>query len=98
MQEKLFIKNRKGQKIAVLIEKPENPKGLAFVMHGLGGFKEQPHIPTFAEVFLENNYTVVRFDTTNSIGESEGKMEDVTITSFSEDLEDVISWAKSQEL
>ena len=96
MQEKLFIKNRKGQKIAVLIEKPENPKGLAFVMHGLGGFKEQPHIQTFAQAFLENGYITVRFDTTNTIGESGGKMEDVTVTSSYEDLEDLIEWSKSQ--
>ena len=97
MQEKLFIKNRKGQKIAVLVEKPENPKGLAFVMHGLGGFKEQPHIQTFAEAFLRNGYTTVRFDSTNTIGESEGRMEDITATSSFEDLEDVINWAESQE-
>lgn len=42
--EKVKIKNRKGQKIAVVVEKLEEQKGLAFVMHGLGGFKEQPHI------------------------------------------------------
>ncbi|MDO8574309.1 MAG: alpha/beta hydrolase [bacterium] len=96
MQEKLFIQNRKGQKIAVLVERPENPKGLAFVMHGLGGFKEQPHIKTFAEAFLENNYTVVRFDTTNTFGESEGNYEDATTTNYYEDLEGLIEWAKSQ--
>lgn len=94
---KEFIKNRKGQKIAVLVERQENQRGLAFVMHGLGGFKEQLHIQAFAEAFLDNGYTVVRFDTTNTIGESEGKMEDVTVTNSYEDLEDVIHWAKSQE-
>ena len=94
---KLFIKNRRGQKIAVLVERPENLKGLAFVMHGLGGFKEQPHIQAFAEAFLENGYTVVRFDTTNTFGESEGNYEDATTTNYYEDLEDVIEWAKSQE-
>lgn len=95
--EKLFIENRKGQRMAVLIEKPENPKGLAFVMHGLGGFKEQSHIQTFAEAFLDNSYTVVRFDTTNTFGESEGDYEDATTTNYYEDLEDIIEWAKSQE-
>ena len=94
---KLNIKNRKGQKIVVLLEKSENQKGLAFVMHGLGGFKEQPHIMTFADAFKENGFTVVRFDTTNSIGESDGKYEDATTTNYYEDLEDVIAWSKSQE-
>jgi pimeloyl-ACP methyl ester carboxylesterase len=97
---KLFIKNRKKQKIAVIIDKPLNSKkqkGLAFVMHGLGGFKEQPHIQAFAEAFREQDYLVVRFDTTNSIGESDGKFEDATITNYYDDLEDVINWAKKQE-
>jgi len=95
--EKEVIKNRKGQNIAVIIEKPENQKDLAFVMHGLGGFKEQPHIQTIAEVFKEKGYTVIKFDTTNTIGESDGKLELATVTNYYEDLEDVIRWAQVQE-
>ena len=60
-------------------------------MHGLGGFKEQKHIQTFADAFLENNFTVVLFDTTHTYGESEGKYEDATTTNYYEDLEDVIT-------
>jgi pimeloyl-ACP methyl ester carboxylesterase len=96
MQEKTFIKNRKDQKIAVLIEKPEHPKGLVFVMHGLSGFKEQPHIEAYANAFFKNGYTAIRFDTTNTFGESDGNYEDATTTNYYEDLEDVINWAKSQ--
>lgn len=69
MIEKLFIDNRKDQKISVIVEKTENQKGLAFVMHGLGGFKEQNHIQTFAEAFKEENFTAIRFDTTNIVKE-----------------------------
>src|SRR3990172_2106423 len=94
---KEFIKNRKSQKIVVLVEGRENKVGLVFVMHGLGGFKEQPHIQAMAEAFLENGYTVVRFDTTNTFGESDGKYEDATITNYYVDLEDVIKWAGGQE-
>lgn len=94
--EKLFIKNRKGQKVAVIVEKSANQRGLAFVMHGLGGFKEQDHIQTFAEAFREKGFTVVRFDTTNTFGESDGNYENATTTNYYEDLEDVINWAKSQ--
>ncbi|MDO8600452.1 MAG: alpha/beta fold hydrolase [bacterium] len=96
MEEKIFINNRRGQKISVLIEKSENQRGLVFVMHGLGGFKEQPHILLYAKAFFENDYTVVRFDTTNSIGESGGAYEDATATNYYEDLEDVIEWTESQ--
>lgn len=49
--EKLFIKNRKDQKVAVLVEGEGNTKGLAFIMHGLGGFKEQAHLQVMAEAF-----------------------------------------------
>ncbi len=93
---KLFIKNRKSQKISVLVEENNSPTGLVFIMHGLGGFKEQHHINAMADAFKQNNYTVIRFDTTNSIGESEGSYEDATTTNYYEDLEDLICWAEKQ--
>ena len=96
MEQKVFIKNRKGQRMAVIVEEAKLPKGLAFVMHGLGGFKEQPHIMTMAEMLMENGYTTVRFDTTNTFGESDGNYEDATTTNYYEDLEDVIGWAEKQ--
>lgn len=88
--EKLFIKNRKEQNISVIIERNESQKGLAFVMHGLSGFKEQTHIETIANAFKEKGFTTVRFDTTNTFGESDGRYEDATTTNYYEDLEDVI--------
>lgn len=93
---KLFIANRKNQKLSVIVEGAEKQGPLAFVMPGLGGWKDQPHIKTFADAFLENGFTVVRFDTTNSYGESEGNYEDATTTNYYEDLEDVVFWAKGQ--
>lgn len=95
--EKLIIKNRKDQKIVVVLEKQENQKGLVFVMHGLGGFKEQPHVQTFKEAFREESFTTILFDSTNTLGESEGKYEEATTTNYFEDLEDVIEWAKTQD-
>lgn len=94
--QKLNIKSRKGKSIVVLVEKAQNPKGLAIVMHGLSGNKEQPHIATFADAFKEKGYTVVRFDTTNTFGESDGRYEDATVTNYVEDLDDVIVWTKTQ--
>lgn len=97
--EKLFIINRKGQKIAVVVENTENVntrQGLAFVMHGLGGFKESPQTRVAADALLKNGYVVASFDTTNTFGESDGRYEDATTTNYYEDLEDVINWTKSQ--
>lgn len=94
---KQFIKNRKNQNIAVLIEKRKNSKGLVVIEHGNSGNKEQQHIDVFANAFKNNNYDVLRFDATNSFGESDGNYIDATLTSFYQDLEDVIFWAKKQD-
>lgn len=93
---KQFIQSRNGKKISVLIEGEENTKGLAFIFHGLGGFKEQVHLQAFADVFLEKGFTVVRFDARNTFGESEGRYEEATVENYYEDLEDVINWAQLQ--
>jgi pimeloyl-ACP methyl ester carboxylesterase len=95
--EKLFIKNRDNRNVSVVVETPNNPVGLVFLMHGLGANKEKPHIIKAAKVFLDNNYTVVRFDTINSCGESDGNFEDATVTNYYADLEDVINWSKKQD-
>ncbi|MCX6780079.1 MAG: alpha/beta fold hydrolase [Candidatus Magasanikbacteria bacterium] len=95
--EKIFIKNRKDQKVCVVVDKNPNSKGLVFLMHGLGGFKEQPQIQTIAETFFAKGFTCILFDTTNTFGESDGKYEEATTTNYYQDLEDVIGWAKSQE-
>lgn len=91
------IKNRKDLKIVGDILIPNNPKGLSFTLHGLGGFKDQLHIQTLVKALIENNYIVVNFDATNSIGESEGKYEDATMQKHYEDLVDVVNWVKTQE-
>lgn len=95
--EKISIKNRKGQKVVIVVDVAPEQKGLAFVMHGLGSSKNSPRITLIAQTFLEKGFTAVRFDTTNTFGESDGNYEDATITNYYEDLEDVIKWAKGLE-
>lgn len=94
---KLEIKNRKNQKIIVLIEENPNQKGLSFVMHGLGGNKNSALIEDFRNSFYEKGFTVVRFDTTNTFGESDGDYSNATVSNYYEDLEDVIFWASKQD-
>lgn len=94
--ERVSIKNRHGLKLVIQVDAPENPENLVFIACGQGGFIEQKHISAFAEAFLENNFRVVRFDPTHSIGESEGDIMDVTYTGYIEDLEDVINWGRAQ--
>lgn len=93
---KLKIKNRDNRNIVAILEKSGKDKGIAFIVHGLGGFKEQRHIKAFNSAFRQFGYATVRWDARDTIGESEGRMEDATLTSFYQDLEDVISWAQKQ--
>lgn len=90
------VENRNDVDLSVVVENEEGKNGLAFVVHGLGGFKEQTHIRSMAQAFLDEGYTVVTYDAANTIGESGGRMEDATLTNYFEDLEDVVEWAKSQ--
>lgn len=94
--EKFEIKNRHGLKIVGEIHKPKNAVGVAFVLHGLGGFKEQVSIIATVDTLFKNGYIVISFDATNSIGESEGKYENATMQLHYEDLVDVTEWAKNQ--
>jgi len=94
---KVFIKNRKGQRLAVVIEIPLKQKGVAYIMHGLGGFKEQPQIRAICKTLFESGYAAVSFDVANTLGESGGRIEDASVTTYLEDLEDLIDWSKNQE-
>lgn len=90
------FKNRHGKTIIGNLAIAEEQRGIAFVLHGLAGFKEQEHIKVMAQSLHEHGYTVVNFDSTNGLGESYGGLEAVTATSNYEDLEDVIAWAHTQ--
>ena len=94
---RLFIKNRYGVDLAVQTDEPaSNPRGLAFIAHGQAGFIEQPHIQALTEAFLDQGYRAIRWDAANSIGDSGGRIEECTMTSYYEDLEDVVTWAQKQ--
>jgi pimeloyl-ACP methyl ester carboxylesterase len=97
MKTELFeIKNSKGLKLVIQVDTPDEPKNLAFVCHGRGGFMHQKHIEAFTQAFLENDFRVVRFDATNNIGESGGDMMNLSYDTYLADLDDAISWAKQQ--
>lgn len=82
--------------MAVVIRENPAQKGLAFIMHGLGGFKENDSIVAMEGVFRADGYATVVFDTTDSIGESEGAYENATMEKYYTDLCDVIDWSKEQ--
>lgn len=95
--QKFSVKNRHGLKLVIQVDSPDNPESLVFIEPGQGGTIDQVHITAFADAFLANGYRTIRFDPTHSVGESEGDIFDVTYDNYVEDLEDVISWARTQK-
>lgn len=95
--ERSEIKNQRGLKLVIQLDTPDNPKNLVFIEPGQSGTIDQVHIAAFAEAFLENGFRTVRFDPTNSLGESGGNLINVTYDNYVEDFEDVINWAREQD-
>jgi len=97
MKKKLKLSNRNRESISIILDIQKNQEGLVFIMHGLGGFKEQEQVQAFAAPFKEKKFTTIVFDARNTFGESQGNYEEANATNYFQDLEDVISWAKKQE-
>jgi pimeloyl-ACP methyl ester carboxylesterase len=93
---KTFIQNTGHKKLSIMVQGQAESDKLVFIMHGLGGSKDQQPIVSMRETFLSQGFVVVSFDTTNSFGESDGDYADATITNYYADLEDVIHWASGQ--
>jgi pimeloyl-ACP methyl ester carboxylesterase len=91
------IPNRHGLNIAVLVEIPENPKGLIFIVHGWKSNKNSTTATALTEMAVSYNLTAVRFDCTHAAGESDGEIELSTISTYISDLEDVVGWAKTKD-
>jgi uncharacterized protein len=97
MMEKLFIKNRKDQKLSVVLHSPKNATTkIIIISHSFKADKDYDTIGVnFAEKVCSQGYAALRFDCYGS-GESEGKFEDSDLFSQKEDLEDVIKFAQKQ--
>ena len=94
MKKYTIRKNHKKTILQVFNEK--KGKDLVIIVHGLGGFKEQPHIQLMADVFKRHNYTVLIYDACYSIGESSGSLLNATLTRHYQCLNNVIKWTKQQ--
>lgn len=91
------MKNRKNENIVGNLVRPDVVKGTCIIQHGYGGFKEQDHMQVMQDVFLKHNFQTYNFDTTNSIGESDGEYEKATLGLHYEDFEDVANWIQEQD-
>lgn len=87
MQEKVFIKNRKGLKLATIIEKPKTKAKYptVIIFHGFKGFKEEAQYSELAKALLKKGVASVRFDA-SGFGESGGDFEkDYRLTNYIKD-------------
>jgi len=82
MQEKIFFKNSSGQKLAGVLHVPNNKKKYPAVvmLHGRGSDKETHDKTGFADSLMKHGFIVLRFDMPGC-GESDGRMEEMTISS-----------------
>ncbi|MFC1721448.1 alpha/beta fold hydrolase [Patescibacteria group bacterium] len=95
---RVLVDSSNGKKLSCLVESPDcDTCGVAFIAHGLGGFKEQSHITILTKAYYDQGYRVVRWDASNTIGESEGNIKDATLTSYYDDMCSIVDWARTQE-
>ena len=91
------IKNSSNEDIGIEIYKSRTDTAkLAFICHGISGYKEQDVIIKTAETLQNIGYTVITFDCRNSRGNSFNNGHCASITSMLEDLSTVIDWTKTQ--
>ncbi len=101
MQEKLFIKNNRGLKLAAILHRPESKSRQKFpaviVLHGFTGYKEEEHVAGLSSDLEKNGFVAIRFDA-SGFGESEGTLsQDYLFSNYLQDTECVYKFLRSQE-
>jgi len=89
------IKNKQGEKLAceLNISEPETSKPLVLILHALTGKKENSTISFIAKSLPSKGYNTLQFDFSGH-GESQGKLEDATVTKQLADINAVLQQIK----
>lgn len=96
MQEKVFIENNKGLKIATLLNLPETdgPFPTLIILPGFTGYKEHVRFVALAEALLPLGIATVVFDP-SGYGESDGTVEnDYRFTNYVEDAQVIFDYVE----
>jgi hypothetical protein len=100
MQEKIFITNSHGLKLAAILHKPEDFKigqkyPTVIVLHGFTGYKEEPNIETLANDLENNGFVAICFDA-SGFGESDGTLSaDYRFSNYLQDTECIYEYLKN---
>lgn len=95
MQEKLFFKNSKGNKLCGILSSV-NKNIIIILCHGFSSNKDSQTFPTLERIFNDKNISTFRFDFYGH-GESGGKFEDITISEAVDDILNAIKFLKNKK-
>lgn len=91
------IKNRDGKRICMTLRKPDVPaRGTVLIMHGMGGWKDQPALVAIAESSVRAGYITLSMDGADGAHGPDGDFFNSTLTDFIRDAEEVVSWMREQ--
>lgn len=91
--QEIWIKNADNESIYLQLSdnKDTDSPHLAIIQHGLASNMEHPAVQTAKQAFLDKGYLVITFDSRHSLGKSDGKVINVRLETFENDLETVIN-------
>lgn len=91
------IRNRLGLEIFVKVLEVAEPRGNAYLVHGLGDVHDAAILRALTRGFIDSGFNVIVWDATHSKGRSEGETAQASFYFHHHDLEDVIEWSKGQD-
>lgn len=96
MEEKLYFKNSKGNKLCGILSNPTGDKNKPIIicLHGFASHKNRPTYTAMTEKLSKKNISTFRFDFFGH-GESEGKFENLTNSEAVDDVLRSIIYIKS---
>lgn len=95
----LVIANRHGKRMPATLYEPEGAvRGFAIALHGLGGWRTQSVVVAAAEAVVREGYRTLTFDAADGAFAPDTDFERSTTTGFLEDLEDVVAFARNENL
>lgn len=98
MSRRVRFTNGRDMELVGLLDEPDTtPSPGVILSHSFTGYKEIPHLHAIAKKLLDRGFTVLRFDFSDCVGESDGKCEDIQLSSQIDDLEHALDFLREQD-